>query len=319
MLRATDEEAIRDRMGYRYPPGAVRRLDDALLSAFGDRYVGLHGNAHRRELLDRPARAAPRGHLRHLDKLSHLSHHGDMAVQTSRPAYRARRGPAWASPWAMYAALRDHDPVHHVVPAGRQHEDYYVLTRHEDVFRAAVDTATFSSAQGLTVEYDELEKIGLADNPPMVMLDPPEHTAFRKLVSRGFTPRAVREVEPAVRAYVVERLERLRAEGGGDIVAELFKPLPSMVVAHYLGVPAEDRDRFDAWTDAIVAAELGRRAVRRRLTRRSASDGLLLRADRAAPRRAHPADDTVSHLVAAGVGDDDARAARDPRPTSSPW
>ena len=52
LLRATDEEAIGARMDYRYPPGAVRRLDDALLSAFGERYVGLHGNAHRRELLE---------------------------------------------------------------------------------------------------------------------------------------------------------------------------------------------------------------------------------------------------------------------------
>jgi predicted RNase H-like nuclease/ppGpp synthetase/RelA/SpoT-type nucleotidyltranferase len=51
LLRATDEAAIGERMDYRYPPGAVRRLDDALLSAFGERYVGLHGNAHRRELL----------------------------------------------------------------------------------------------------------------------------------------------------------------------------------------------------------------------------------------------------------------------------
>jgi ppGpp synthetase/RelA/SpoT-type nucleotidyltranferase len=51
VLRATDEETIRSRMDYRYPPGAVRRLDDALLSTFGERYVGLHGNAHRRELL----------------------------------------------------------------------------------------------------------------------------------------------------------------------------------------------------------------------------------------------------------------------------
>jgi ppGpp synthetase/RelA/SpoT-type nucleotidyltranferase len=47
VLRATDEEAIRDRMDYRYPPGAVRRLDDALLATYGERYVGLHGNAHR--------------------------------------------------------------------------------------------------------------------------------------------------------------------------------------------------------------------------------------------------------------------------------
>jgi hypothetical protein len=51
LLRATDEAAIRERMDYRYPPGAVRRLDDALLFHFGERYVGLHANAHRRELL----------------------------------------------------------------------------------------------------------------------------------------------------------------------------------------------------------------------------------------------------------------------------
>ena len=203
----------------------------------------------------------------------------------------------------MYAALRDHDPVHRVVPTGRPHEDYYVLSRHEDVLRAAVDTATFSSAQGLTVEYGELEKIGLADNPPMVMLDPPEHTAFRKLVARGFTPRAVREVEPEVRAYVADKLDAFAAAGGGDIVVDLFKPLPSMVVAHYLGVPAEDRDRFDGWTDAIVAASSSGR--RRPRGRGDDGDARLLRgADRAAPSRA--GDDTVSHLVAAGVGDDDA-------------
>jgi ppGpp synthetase/RelA/SpoT-type nucleotidyltranferase len=47
VLRATDEESIHERMDYRYPPGAVRRLDDALLATYGDRYVRLHGNAHR--------------------------------------------------------------------------------------------------------------------------------------------------------------------------------------------------------------------------------------------------------------------------------
>src|SRR5208282_852706 len=75
-----------------------------------------------------------------------------------------------------------------------------------------------------------------------------------KLVSRGFTPRQVEAVEPKVRDFVVERIEKLRAEGGGDIVTELFKPLPSMVVAHYLGVPEQDWAQFDGWTQAIVAA-----------------------------------------------------------------
>ena len=123
------------------------------------------------------------------------------------------------------------------MPEGDPSADYWVLTRHRDVYEAARDVETFSSAGGLTTEYDELDKIGLRDNPPLVMQDPPVHTDFRRTVSRGFTPRQVSSVEPAVRAFVVERLARLAEAGEGDIVAELFKPLPTMVVAHYLGVP----------------------------------------------------------------------------------
>ena len=141
-------------------------------------------------------------------------------------------------------ALRDHDPVHHVIPPENPDHDYWVLSRHADVWDAARDNETFSSAQGLTVNYGELEKIGLADNPPLVMQDPPVHTEFRKLVSRGFTPRQVEAVEPKVREFVVERSTGCAPNGGGDIVAELFKPLPSMVVAHYLGVPEPDRKQL---------------------------------------------------------------------------
>ena len=224
-----------------------------------------------------------------------------METELSPARFELRSGDSWANPWPMYAALRDHDPLHHVIPDNLSH-DYWVLSRHADIWAAARDHETFSSAQGLTVNYNELELIGLADNPPMVMQDPPVHTEFRKLVARGFTPRQVEAVEPKVREFVVERIERLRANGGGDIVAELFKPLPSMVVAHYLGVPDEDRAQFDRWTEAIVAASTAVGGVA------SASEavlemmtyftGLIER------RRSDPQDDTVSHLVAAGLGAD---------------
>ena len=178
----------------------------------------------------------------------------------------------WPRPWPMYRALRDHE--------------------------------TFSSAQGLTVNYGELELIGLHDNPPMVMRDPPVHTEFRKLVSRGFTPRQVEAVEPKVREFVVERIERLRANGGGDIVTELFKPLPSMVVAHYLGVPEEDRAQFDGWTQAIVAANAADGGIAGALGTVGDAVGSMMAyftglIDR---RRTEPEDDTISHLVSAGVG-----------------
>ena len=220
-----------------------------------------------------------------------------MNVDMSRTGFQLLAGETWADPWPMYAALRDHDPVHHVAPG-----DYWVLSRHADIWAAARDHETFSSAQGLTVNYGELELIGLQDNPPMVMTDPPAHTEFRKLVSRGFTPRQVEAVEPTVREFVVERIEALRAAGGGDIVAELFKPLPSLVVAHYLGVPEQDRQQFDGWTQAIVAASTEPGGLA------SATEALLgmtgYFTQLIERRRREPADDVVSHLVAAGVGAD---------------
>jgi cytochrome P450 len=228
-------------------------------------------------------------------------------VSHSVPAkFRLATADTWAEPWAMYRALRDHDPVHHVVPVEQPDNDYYVLSRHSDIFSAARDHETFSSAEGLTVNYGELEMIGLQDNPPMVMQDPPVHTEFRKLVSRGFTPRQVEAVEPKVREFVVERIERLRANGGGDIVAELFKPLPSMVVAHYLGVPEQDRAQFDGWTEAIVAANTAEGGVAGALGTLGEALGEMMGYFTALieRRRVEPADDTVSHLVAAGVGAD---------------
>ncbi|SDH92203.1 hypothetical protein SAMN05444695_10453 [Rhodococcus triatomae] len=216
-------------------------------------------------------------------------------------SFRPLSGASWRSPWQMYADLREHDPVHHVVPDEDPGADYWVLSRHADVYAAARDHERFSSGQGLTVTYGELEKIGLADNPPLVMLDPPDHTAFRRLVSRGFTPRQVTAVEPAVREFVVRRIEELRAAGEGDVVTQLFKPLPSMVVAHYLGVPEADRARFDGWTEAIVAANANGNAIEAAdaVTELMAYFGGLIEM-----RRRDPGDDTISHLVAAGMGAD---------------
>lgn len=241
-----------------------------------------------------------------------------MGSEPTTARYVPGGGAAWRDPWPSYAALREHEPVHHVVPQAHPEHDYYVLSRHADVLAAAVDAATFSSARGLTVTYDELARIGLEDNPPFVMTDPPVHTAFRRLVARGFTPRQVVELEPAVRAFVVERLERLRANGGGDIVATLFKPMPSMVVAHYLGVPEDDRPRFDEWTNAIVAANAAE-GVGGAVGGAAAATvelmgyfSALMERRRTEQAAGVMGEDTVSHLVAAaGDGSADPAARTD--------
>jgi cytochrome P450 len=91
---------------------------------------------------------------------------------------------------------------------------------------------------------------------PIVMMDPPDHTAMRRLVSRPMTRRQVARFEPKIAAFVAARLDEIADLGDTelDIIGWLFKPLPSFLVAHYLGVPPADRRRFGAWTNAIVAA-----------------------------------------------------------------
>jgi len=170
---------------------------------------------------------------------------------SAEPIFVPGHAELWRNPFSMYKALRDMDPVHHV-KTDVEGEDYWVLSRFRDVFDAAVDAKTFSSADGLTFRYGERAQLG--ENAPIVMMDPPQHTALRKLAIKRLTPNQVAALEPMIREFVVERVERLREAGEGDIVAELLKPLPSLVVAHFLGVPRGDRGHFDRWTEAIVAA-----------------------------------------------------------------
>jgi cytochrome P450 family 130 len=203
-----------------------------------------------------------------------------------------RGGELWRSPWDDYAALRDRDPVHHVEDA-----DVYVFTRFADVWNAARDHTTYSSAEGLTMVYGEMEKLDMGENVPMVFLDPPEHTRFRRTVSQGFTPRRVADIEPAIRDFVRGRIVELEREGSGDIVESVFKPLPSFVVAHYLGVPAEDRSRFDGWTDAIVAATAGEAVDSAETAYGELIDYFVELIER---RRVEPGDDMISMLVGMG-------------------
>ena len=206
--------------------------------------------------------------------------------------FRSRE--AWTDPWPAYRRLRDETPV--LAVTQEDDVDFWVLSRFADVFDAARDTATFSSAQGLIPSADAMAMF--EDRAaPIVMMDPPDHTAMRRLVSRPMTPRRVALIEDAVRDFVDERLDGLAAAGGGDVIAALFKPLPSFVVAHYLGVPVGDRERFDAWTQEIVVAN-AESDITGGLD--AALELFEYASDLIELRRSEPGDDLVSDLVAVG-------------------
>lgn len=207
--------------------------------------------------------------------------------------YTALGGEAWRNPYPLYAYLRDYDPIH------RGDGDYWVLSRFDDVWNAARDTATFSSDQGISFQ-NEKERLGLL--PTIVMMDPPEHTRYRRLVSRGFTPRQVSELEPELRAYVRHCIDNLAAVRETDLVAALAQPVPCFVVAHYLGIDESERTRFAKWTEAIVQAsatgyEDG--------TIGALADLYTFFTEQIERRRIEPGDDMISALLAAepeGVG-----------------
>ena len=158
---------------------------------------------------------------------------------------------------------------------------------------------------------DELDATGVAEPPSMLVVDPPDHTRFRRLVSRAFTPRATAAFEPVVQRTAEALLDALELRGGTvDLVETYAAQLPVLVIADLLGVPVERREDFLRWGAAAAATLDPGLSFRRYL---AAERGL--RAMHAFLRehfqrlRREPADDLVSRLV--GLPDDEALTERE--------
>jgi cytochrome P450 len=205
-----------------------------------------------------------------------------------------------ADPYPAYRRLRDEDPVHH-------HDDppFWALSRFDDIWAATRDAETFSSAQGLTFYPDEIGTLGLA--PTIVMLDPPRHTALRRLISHGFTPRRTAALEDLLRDFVRSRItlmERRAANGETpDLHRDFSSPLPTFALAHLLGVPESDRARFDPWVSALTTLQdegFGLTSLRKDAAA-AVAEMFAYFSDVIAARRAAPSDDLISALAAAEV------------------
>jgi cholest-4-en-3-one 26-monooxygenase len=153
-------------------------------------------------------------------------------------------------PHGLLARLRENAPVHwHAdgVGAGR-----YVVTSHRFVRQLNRDWECFSSSQ-LAVAGGEGHHRRAG---PVTLLesDPPEHTALRRLVSRGFTPRAASALEEVARPVAADLVDRFVAAGGGDAAEALAAQLPLHVTGEMLGIPYGDRADLLRWTSTTVGA-----------------------------------------------------------------
>lgn len=157
-----------------------------------------------------------------------------------------------ADPYPVYRSLRAEAPaVYH------ERLDAWLLSRHADVHGALRDHRRFSNVPSAG-DDPVLELIGPGD---LLNLDPPRHDVLRRLVRAPFAPRAVAELEPALRAEVARLVASLAERGSGDLAAEVAWPLPVWTTLRLLGLPEADVPRVTAWVRALdqpggVAVEL---------------------------------------------------------------
>lgn len=185
--------------------------------------------------------------------------------------------------------------------AGFGDDGYWVVTRHEDVKTISKDSELFSSEENTAIiRFDEnIGQDGLdAQKVILLNMDPPQHTKVRRIVSKGFTPRAVDKLEETLR----ERAHKIIAEAGentsGDFVNDIACELPLQAIAELLGVPQDDRGKVFDWSNQMVGYEDSEYEVDR-VT--AATEILGYAAGMAEERKACPMDDIVTKLVQADV------------------
>ena len=199
-----------------------------------------------------------------------------------------------SDPYPLFHRLRTEDPVHWEADL-----EFWALTRYADALYALREDSLLSSA---IHDSPRPGGVGLSSARWFVFLDPPRHTRLRALVHSAFTPQVVEGLRARIQAIVDELLDRAAEAGRLDLIADLGFPLPAIVIAELLGVPAEDRAQFRAWSaDLAAAGGLVRMAAdgAERLSRARAG-GAALNAyfrDIIRERRRAPRDDLVSRLT----------------------
>ncbi len=210
-----------------------------------------------------------------------------------------------ANPYPVYAMLRSANPVFKL-PLPASGPGVTVLTHHADVEqvlkdpRASVDRLRADVAQQFK---DQLPAQLLGEDGglrSMLLLDGADHTRVRSLVSKAFTPRRAAELGPHIQQIIDRLLDDALADGHMDLRHDFAAPLPAIVIAELLGVPAEDHRQFKEWAGMLVNS-LGQGGPLARGAEFEIALNALLEYLRGviATRRADPQDDLISAMIAA--------------------
>ncbi len=204
-------------------------------------------------------------------------------------------------PYPYYQRLRDEAPLYHNEKLG-----FWALSRHRDVLQGFRNSTTLSNAYG--VSLDPASRGPHASKTmSFLAMDDPAHLRLRTLVSKGFTPRRIRELEPRVTELTIKHLDAMLEQAGGsetvDYVEEFAGKLPMDVISELMGVPQPDRDQVRAWADGVMHREDGVTDIPAAAIEASINLIVYYQA-MIAERRKHLTDDLTSALLEAEIDGD---------------
>lgn len=200
--------------------------------------------------------------------------------------------------------MREESPVH-LQPGLDGETPIWFVTRYDDVVTVLTDNERFVVDAKLALTEDELRALDEASplpnddrvNTNLLTMDGEDHRRVRQLVAKAFTPRMVERLRPRIEEIADDLVDRVAAEGRMELVDDFAFPLPIIVIAELLGIPAEDRDRFRVWSNSFLLPPLTDE-LREQFLRHT--DEFVAYLDVLfAKRRAEPSDDLLSALVQA--------------------
>ena len=204
------------------------------------------------------------------------------------------------NPYPTLKALREEKPAYRIMAA----DGVWLLTRYHDIDEILRDRTRFSVDHRNMKRGPKLKDVPYETIRSILFRDPPEHTRWRKLLSKGLTPAHIEAFRPRVTELVDELLDTVEEKGEVDFVGEFSSLLPFRVISEMLGTPVADRAQLRAWTTDIVniTEPVASPEVSQAIARSSDEMRDYLK-DLCKDKRAHPADDVISRLAADDGGD----------------
>ena len=209
------------------------------------------------------------------------------------------------NPYQTYNSMRAHKPI-----LFSQTTRLHWVTKMEFAQemlrdkRFSVDDRKYPIAEKRRKEFKKAGReimLEQFENPSMLKLDPPDHSRIRKLVQYGFTNRYITSLEPEIKKVVDDCLEKVHNQDSFDLIDDLAKPLPAIVIAKMMGLPNEDLDQFQAWSEDLLLGVGGIGTSREDIKKSGDAYESLIRyfEEIILSRKDEPGDDFIGKLIQA--------------------